>query len=405
MNAAARQAVWVVAMGVASAMHVGKLPPAIPVLREALGLSLVDAGFLLAVVQVAGMLLGAPVGMVADRLGPKRVMCSGLCLLALASGAGALAPSVVWLLWSRVFEGLGFLLAVLPAPGVLRRVVHDGRALSTALGFWGAYMPLGAALGLLLGPIAYDLVGWRIAWAVLGMASAFFAWGVATQVALDHDGVKQGAGPSMAERLRTTLSAPGPWCVALAFLVYSGQWLAVVGFLPTIYTGAGWPLLWVGVLSALAAGVNMAGNILAGRLLARGVAPVRLLVLAYLSMALGAYGAFGSGAGAVIQYAAVLLFSAVGGLIPGTLFGLAVRLAPNGFTVSTTVGWVQQLSSLGQFAGPPAVAWVAVEAGGWHHTAWMTGACSLAGVLLAMLLQRLVGGLPPMGPPAAAKAH
>jgi cyanate permease len=287
----------------------------------------------------------------------------------------------------------------------LRRVVHDGRALSTALGFWGAYMPLGAALGLLLGPIAYDLVGWRIAWAVLGMASAFFAWGVATQVALDHDGVKQGAGPSMAERLRTTLSAPGPWCVALAFLVYSGQWLAVVGFLPTIYTGAGWPLLWVGVLSALAAGVNMAGNILAGRLLARGVAPVRLLVLAYLSMALGAYGAFGSGAGAVIQYAAVLLFSAVGGLIPGTLFGLAVRLAPNGFTVSTTVGWVQQLSSLGQFAGPPAVAWVAVEAGGWHHTAWMTGACSLAGVLLAMLLQRLVGGLPPMGPPAAAKAH
>jgi hypothetical protein len=44
------------------------------------------------------------------------------------------------------------------------------------------------------------------------------------------------------------------------------------------------------------------------------------------------------------------------------LFALAVRLAPSEGTLATTVGWVQQWSALGQFAGPPLVA-----AGGEHR--------------------------------------
>jgi MFS family permease len=54
------------------------------------------------------------------------------------------------------------------------------------------------------------------------------------------------------------------------------------------------------------------------------------------------------------------------------------------------VGWVQQWSSLGQFAGPPLVAWVASRAGGWQYTGWVTGACSLAGLALVVLLPRLL---------------
>ena len=55
---AARQATVVVAVGVACALHIGKLPVAIPPLQAALGLSLVQAGFLLSLVQLAGMSLG-----------------------------------------------------------------------------------------------------------------------------------------------------------------------------------------------------------------------------------------------------------------------------------------------------------------------------------------------------------
>ena len=53
-------------------------------------------------------------------------------------------------------------------------------------------------------------------------------------------GAAPGTGAArLGPRLLRTLSAPGPWLMALGFFCYSGQWLAVVGFLPTIYSQAG----------------------------------------------------------------------------------------------------------------------------------------------------------------------
>ena len=384
-------AALVVAVGVTCALHVGKLPVAIPVLRESLGLSLVQAGFLLSLVQLAGMTLGLVVGLMADRVGPRRVMLAGLVLLAVGSALGALAPNVHVLLFTRVIEGMGFLLAVLPAPGLLRQRVHHAATLSRSLGWWGAYMPLGTSLALLLGVPLLSAVGWRWAWLLLSLLSLLAAAGLAKWVTpdaqvLSPSAVAQGR-TALGPRLRRTLQAEGPWLVALAFFLYSGQWLAVVGFLPTIYHQAGYTGATVAVLSALAAGINMVGNIGAGWWLARGARPGAVLTLAYLAMGLGAWVAFAAVGHPTWQYLAVLVFSGVGGLIPGTLFGLAVKLAPDNETVSTTVGWMQQFSALGQFLGPPLVAWVATVAGGWQWTWMVTGASSLLGILLAARLQ------------------
>lgn len=377
-------------VGVTCALHVGKLPVAIPVLREALEVSLVQAGFLLSLVQLAGMTLGLAIGLMADRWGPRRVMLVGLLLLALGSALGAVAPGTDVLLISRVVEGMGFLLAVLPAPGLLRQRVLHAPTLSRALGWWGAYMPLGTALALLFGAALMEVVGWRGAWALLALLSLCAAAVLARCVSPDGRTDGSGDNPRVANwgpRLKRTLASPGPWCVALAFFLYSGQWLAVVGFLPTIYAQAGYGTAVVGALSALAAGINMVGNIGAGRLMAQGVRPGVLLASGFCAMGLGSVITFTAVGYPVWQYVAVLVFSGVGGLIPGTLFGLAVTLAPGEDTVSTTVGWMQQFSALGQFIGPPLVAWVATQAGGWQSTWWVTGASSLLGLLLASRLQ------------------
>jgi MFS family permease len=89
-----------------------------------------------------------------------------------------------------------------------------------------------------------------------------------------------------------------------------------------------------------------------------------------------------------LRFAGVLLFSGVGGLVPGTLFSLAVRLAPGEQQVAATVGWVQQLSALGQFIGPPMAASLAARAGGWQLTPLFTVGCCVGGAALAMLVQR-----------------
>ena len=389
-SASRRTAAIVFAAGVTCALHVGKLPVAIPVLREALGLTLVQAGFLLSFVQLAGMTLGLVVGLSADRLGPRRVMLVGLVLLALGSALGAVAPGVDMLLLSRVVEGMGFLLAVLPAPGLLRQRVSHAPTLSRALGWWGAYMPLGTALALLLGAALLDAVGWRWVWSLLALLSLCAAGVLFRCVPSDMRTSAPCLAPSTAAwapRLQRTLKAPGPWWLALAFFLYSGQWLAVIGFLPTICAQAGYGAVAVGALSALAAGINMAGNIGAGRMLAQGVRPGMLLGVGFCAMGLGSVLAFTAEGHPLAQYLAVLTFSGIGGLIPSTLFGLAVALAPREDTVSTTVGWMQQFSALGQFIGPPLVAWVATQSGGWQSTWWVTAASSALGLVLAGRLQ------------------
>lgn len=389
-------ALVVVGVGVCSALHVGKLPVAIPYLQAELGLNLVQAGFLLSLVQLAGLSLGLVVGLLADRLGPRRVMLAGLCVLAAGSAGGALAPDVNLLLLSRVVEGAGFLLTVLPAPGLLRLHLHDPVRLSRALGWWGTYMPMGTALALLLGAPLMAWSGWRNTWWLLALAGLAAAAWLALRVPASAAGSGEAAAAasSLWPRLKRTLQAPGPWLVALGFLLYSGQWLAVIGFLPTIYVQSGLGATEVAVLSALAAAVNMVGNVAAGRWLARGARPGVLVALGYGAMAAGAVVTFGAVGHPVLQYLAVLLFSSVGGLIPGTLFGVAVVLAPGRDTVSTTVGWMQQFSALGQFIGPPAVAWWVTRVGGWHWTWMLTGACSLAGLLLAARLQWEWSGRP-----------
>jgi cyanate permease len=291
----------------------------------------------------------------------------------------------------RAAEGFGFLLVVLPAPGLVRSLVEPRRA-SAMMGWWGAYMPLATALALLVGPLAIAAIGWRGWWWALAVLSAAMAMWLWHAVPANAASVVAAAPSSWLLRLRQTLAAPGPWLVAVSFAMYSGQWLAVIGFLPSIYVQSGIAGSAAGVLTAAVAAVNMAGNIGSGRLLQRGVAPARLLRIGFTTMALAAVATFAgsgdAGLSPALRYAAVLLFSSVGGLIPATLFALAVQLAPNEGTLSTTVGWVQQWSAFGQFAGPPLVAVVASTRGDWQWTWTVTGACSIVGLLLTVALSR-----------------
>lgn len=414
---AASPALAVILAGVCAALHVGKLPPAIPALQAALNITLVQAGFLLAVVQVAGMTTGVALGALADGLTPRRSMLLGLAVLSAASGAGGFAQGVLALMVLRACEGFGFLMVVLAAPALIRRLVAPER-LNLMLGWWGTYMPLATALALLAGPWVIESVGWRPWWWTLAAVSAAMALWLARAVprsaaagavapAATPGAAARGRGAAavplllaLGARLARTLASAGPWLLATAFAMYAAQWLAVIGFLPTIYAQGGTALATAGLLTAAVAAVNMIGNIAAGRLLHAGVPPQRLLYVGFAAMGVCALLAFvalpgAGGTGAppallppAVRFPALLVFSGVGGLVPATLFSLAVRVAPGEGMLSATVGWMQQGAAIGLFAGPPLVAWVAGLAGGWHLTWLVTGACALAGLMLGAALAR-----------------
>ena len=391
------RAAWLpLACGVVAALHVGKLPPALPVLRDALGVSLIQAGFLLSVVQSAGMALALALGLGVARLGLRRSLITGLLILAAASVAGSFAQGAGGLLLGRAAEGAGFLLVSLAAPALIRALVAPQR-LNLRMGVWGTYMPTGMALALLAGPVVMARYGWSAWWLGLGLlAAAMAVWALRVLGWSDP-----GTGPLQAGSptpmawtavLRQTLGQRGPWLVALAFGAYSSQWITVIGFLPTIYADAGVAQGTAGLLTALAAAANIIGNVMAGRLLHRGRPPVQLLLVGFTTMGLSAFLAFGlpEALAASGRYAAVLAFSAVGGLIPGTLFALAVRVAPHDQAVPAVVGWTLQCSAFGQFIGPPVAAWWTSHHGGWSQTWVTTASAAVAGLLLALALGRVL---------------
>lgn len=368
-----------------AALHIGKMPVAIPVLRDALDISLLDAGFLLSLVQFAGMSVGVFLGLFCDRIGYRRSVISGQLLLALSGLGGALSAQADMLMVLRAFEGLGFFLVVLPSPALLRQLVPPS-GLTPILGWWGTHMGTGAAVAILFGPVLIDQLSWQGFWLVLTGISGLMAWALWRYVPAGSPTPASAHPPSSSwSRLLLTLQRAGPWRCALAFAFYSSQWLAVIGFLPAIYSQAGLSSGVAGLLTAFACWVNITGSLVAGKWLQRGVPARRLLVMGYLTMATTTFLTFSTLTQdwPVLRFIAVVLFSAVGGMIPGTLFSLAVKVAPTTQTIATTVGWMLQCSAAGQFFGPPVVAWMAAQVGGWHLTWLATGLASLLGIAMA----------------------
>lgn len=381
MSAAGARAAFgaVLAAAIVVSLNVGKLPPALPALRAEFGLGLVQASLLVSFFQLAGMLLGLFGGMFADRFGARRVMRIGLATAAAGSAIGAMAPDPRWLLASRAIESLGFILTVLPGPALVARII-PADALRGAMGAWSAYMPAGMAGALVLAPIAFETVGWRPVWWTVAIASVLMVRVLGRAVPPDPGGRPLHGAFSL---VRDTVCAPRVWVLAVTFGCYAAQWVGVFSFLPTLYTEGGIALTTAGLLTAGGVAINLVGNLASGLLLQRGVARAQLVALAAAAMIAGAWICFAAPVPFPVRYAGVLLFSAAGGLIPGTLFATTPSYAPHPRAVGTATGLMQQGSTFGQFVAPPLIAAVAAASGGWQHTGWVTGALALGCLAMA----------------------
>lgn len=365
--------------GVSSALHIWKLPPAIPALQKEVGLSLVESGFLLSLVQMGGMTLGLLVGLVAQKIGLRRCVIIGLALLSISSACGALVATKGALLLFRALEGCGFLMVVMPGPALIKRLVPADQ-LNRIMGVWGTYIPTATVIALLGGSWVLSMSNWEVLWWVMAVVTTAVMVLVYRVIPADpsrsHSGLDTGW-----SIVKTTLLSENAWLVGAIFGFYAAQWIAIIGFLPTIYALAGISGTTAGVMTAAVAGANAIGTWAAGRMLHQGFRPPGLMMTAFVTMIAAAIVAFGFPSPPWLQFISVFMLSLVGGLIPTTLFVLAIRLAPSPQTTPTTIGLMQQLSSLGQFAGPPVVAWVVTLTGGWQWTWVATSGSAILGML------------------------
>jgi len=78
-----------VAAGIVAAFHVGKVPPSIPSIREDLGASLGQAGWLLSMVNLTAALGGMAIALTVDRFGHRRACSAPLPAASACCWSGA----------------------------------------------------------------------------------------------------------------------------------------------------------------------------------------------------------------------------------------------------------------------------------------------------------------------------
>jgi EmrB/QacA subfamily drug resistance transporter len=134
---------------------------ALPSIRNSLhfsveGLQWVPSGYLLT--YGGFMLLG---GRLADLIGRRRVLATGIVVIAISSLVGGFAQSAGVLVGARLAQGLGAALTLPAALSILTTKFTEGKDRHAALGAWGGIAGLASAAGVLLGGVLVDGPGWR----------------------------------------------------------------------------------------------------------------------------------------------------------------------------------------------------------------------------------------------------
>ncbi|MFJ8863674.1 MFS transporter [Streptomyces sp. NPDC102451] len=116
------------------------------------------------VVTTYGMLLGGFLlltGRLADTLGRRRMLRTGLVLFAVSSLLAGLAQNSAMLIGARAGQGLAAAFMATAALSLLTNNFEEGPARNKALGVWGALSGVAAVAGVTLGGLLTDGPGWR----------------------------------------------------------------------------------------------------------------------------------------------------------------------------------------------------------------------------------------------------
>ncbi len=378
--------VWIAFLaGCIGAFQIGKTFASLPQIIAELNLSLIQAGLILSLFSLIAAVGGAGFGLLSDRIGHLRMALTGLAISAGGAFFGATAAGVEMLLVSRLVEGFGFILAVVTLPSLISASTED-RDRPLAMGLWGAFMPAGIGVSMVITPLLLELHGWRGLWNDVGIVILiccvilFITFRGTTRKA-DSE---LGSADLIANAMRL-----GPLLVVAGFVCYSSLYQSLTAFLPTMLTTEyDVTLAHSANLGALVVVANVVGNVAAGWLIGRGAIPWKLLTISFLAMGVCASLVFASFSDPPIKIVAGILFSTFGGMFPGTAFVLAARYSIKPSHMALMAGLMLQGAGIGQTIGPLMVSSVVEYSGSWDYANAIVLSMVVIGLVCALSLRK-----------------
>jgi sugar phosphate permease len=163
-----------VVAGVVNYIDRATLAVANPLIREELGLSIADMGYLLSAFLWAYAFSQLPTGAMVDRLGPRLLLSMGLSLWSLAQLLGGMVQNFTQFFGARLLLGVG----EAPQFPTAARVVRDWfnqRDRGLATGVFNCASSLGTAIAVPLLTYLMLSFGWRVMFVIMGVAGLIVA--------------------------------------------------------------------------------------------------------------------------------------------------------------------------------------------------------------------------------------
>lgn len=373
--------------GIVAAMQVGKVPPALPLIRDELGLSLIAAGWLTSMITLVGSLAGIACGVITERVGGRTMVFFGLTSLAIGSALGAMVDDLAPLLASRALEGLGYVTIVVGGAPMITAVTA-ARHTRTALGTWSGYYPVGISFMIAISAFFLADDNWRGLWtanvlAIIGVAAVF-----AIATAGSGASFRHAATPRPVRDILRAIKGPGAWVLAASLAIAGGNILAVIAWLPTFFVESlGRSTISAALLTALIFSFMGFGNAAGGWLLQQNLPRWRVLVVGNLIVGTLPLLIFAPDTPDTLRLGLAFVFAFSSGIIPGASMSAIPLHAPSARDIGIVAGVLLQGSQFGFLIGPPALAAAVVGFGGWQHGVWLLTAMGIINVVLALVLR------------------
>src|ERR671925_1465902 len=134
---------------------------ALPSIHDDLGASFTDLQWVIDAYTLSLAALVLTAGVLADRLGRRRVFAAGLAIFTAASLLAGLATDPTFLNLARAVQGIGGAIMFAVSLALIAQEFTAGRERGMAMGIYGATIGVAVAIGPLVGGALTDSLGWE----------------------------------------------------------------------------------------------------------------------------------------------------------------------------------------------------------------------------------------------------
>lgn len=218
-------------------------------IKQELALTYAQAGLLIGLFSLPGIVLTIPIGVAADRHGPKAVAVASLA--AMTTGLLIMTAGHTFLIIAtgRALSGLGGLSVALVAAQIISRHFQQIR-LNRVMGFYNTGMPLGTIIAFLAFGNLGAIFGWRLPLVLLAaycvlLAVSFMLFFKEEKLTPNH------VSPYRPAQIIAEVRYAGRdiWLVGISWMWFNAAGIAWLGFGPLFFINMGYSRLAAGALA------------------------------------------------------------------------------------------------------------------------------------------------------------